>query len=123
MKDRSIHQKPFGFDAEVDFIPFESSDEDNISDSKRSKSRASVATAESTSSPLRKSRSAANEGGRKRKRKDVESSFERSPPAQRQKVVNVTANPWQKDINDYAAYKETAKMYVIKKLLAITLTF
>lgn len=106
---RSTNNKPFGFDTEADFIPFEPSD-DEVSDSRRPESRISVAPADSTSSPLKKARSLANEDGRKRKRKYVESSPERGPPAQRQKIVNVTVNPWQNDMNDYASFKETAKM-------------
>jgi len=117
--DKVTNGKNFGFDTDADFIPFDFSDDtdddDEVNDS-RPVSRGSIQTIDSL--PLQHSDSTNINGtGRKRKRADLESSPERGPPPQRQKFAQTTLNPWQTDINDYAAYKETAKMYCLHSIM------
>ena len=108
-KDIAANGKAFGFDTDADFIPFEFSDEEEVDDTSRD-ARASLNTDSIKRSqpelPL-----LANGDTRKRKRRDYESSPEHGRPSQRQKLTQISLNPWQTDINDYASYKETARMY------------
>lgn len=98
--------KTTGFDNDADFIPFDLSDDDF--DKSRPESRSSIQEGDF----LNKFQDTEGDS-RKRKRNLVESSPERGPPAQRQKTSNVTVNPWQTDIDDYASLKETARMYFL----------
>jgi hypothetical protein len=98
--------KAAGFDNEADFIPFETSDDDL--DSSRPDSRQSL-NESLPPQPLNNFRETNGET-RKRKRKEVESSPERGPPKQRQRL---DINPWQYDIDDYASLKETSRMYLL----------
>jgi hypothetical protein len=110
-KDKLTNGKNFGFDTEADFIPFELSDGDEVDDS-RQESRTSIGAKDSIP-PQPHSTRITNGDGRKRKRREYESSPDRGPPPQRQKLGQVSVNPWQTDIGDYATYKETARMYNI----------
>ena len=112
-KDKATNRKTFGFDTEADFIPFDFSDDDDddvVNDS-RPESRGSIQTVDSIPLSHSDSTNLTNGAGRKRKRGDLESSPERAPPPQRQKFAGIILNPWQTDIDDYASYKETARMY------------
>lgn len=108
-RDKVTGEKNFGFDTDADFIPFDLSEDDD--EDSHPESRGSIQTIDAL--PLQHSDSTdiANRTGRKRKQADLESSPERGPPPQRQKFAKAKLNPWQTDINDYTAYKETAKMY------------
>ena len=111
--DKVANGKNFGFDTDVDFIPFDFSDDDDddeVSDS-RPESRGSIQTIDSLPLQHSESTNTTKGTGRKRKRAELESSPERGPPPQRKKFAETALNPWQTDINDYAAYKETATMY------------
>jgi hypothetical protein len=101
--------KSTGFDNDADFIPFDLSDDDL--DKSRPESRSSLQSVELFPQPISNTRET-DENSRKRKRKDIESSPEKGPPAQRQKTSNVDVHPWQTDIDDYASLKETARMYI-----------
>jgi len=105
--------KASGFDNEADFIPFDLSDggDDDIVDTSRPASRASHVTGDSVAGSHRGLASAANGDGRKRKRTQIESSPERGPPAQRPRLSGAAVNPWHTNVEDYAALKETARMY------------
>ena len=110
-RDKVTSEKNFGFDTDADFIPFDLSEDDDEEDDSHPESRGSIQTIDAL--PLQHSDSTdiTNRTGRKRKQADLESSPERGPPPQRQKFAKTKLNPWQTDINDYTAYKETAKMY------------
>lgn len=99
-----------GFDNDADFIPFDLSDDDF--DKSRPESRSSIQEIELFSAPISNNGSA-DRDSQKRKRKNIESSPERGPPLQRQKMSNVDVNPWQIDIDDYASLQETARVYIL----------
>lgn len=117
-KEKLTNGKTFGFDNEADFIPFELSDDEEVDDSRPESPAVSIGRTTDLipppSSPLASDSSTkiTNGDGRKRKRREYESSPERGPPPQRQKFKQETVNPWQTDINDYASYKETSRMYL-----------
>lgn len=110
--EKTTNGRNFGFDVDADFIPFEMSDEEVRVDDSRPESQVSADSVPPP--PLSDSTTRTTNGdGRKRKRRDYESSPERgAPPLQRQKFRQVSVNPWQSDINDYASCKETARMYL-----------
>jgi hypothetical protein len=116
-RDKFPNSKNFGFDTEADFIPFEFSDDDNVNNS-RQESRMSMETADSMPPRPLDSTRITNGDGLKRKRRDIESSSERGPPSQRQKLEGVNVNPWQTDLTVYASINETAKMYLIDRFEA-----
>src|SRR5271156_6451582 len=111
--------KPFGFDTNADFIPFEfSDDEDGSKDvtDAEIESRGSIATtprdsgSRYTGLPVAEGISSLTNGqGRKRKRDDEDEG----PPSQRPKTGHFTMNPWQKDINGYTFSKEVARLYIL----------
>ena len=110
-RDSLTNGKNFGFDTEADFIPFELSDGDE-GDASRPESRTAIGATDSIP-PQPHSTRITNGDGRKRKRREYESSPDRGPPPQRQKLGQVSLNPWQTGIDDYAPCKETAIMYNI----------
>ena len=110
-RNGSANGKEPGFNIEADFIPFELSDVDEDIDTSRPDSRASYATGESVTASQRGAPALTNGEGRKRKRKQIESSPERGPPTQRPKLTGPTLNPWQTDLTAYASLSETARMY------------
>jgi len=107
--DTMSNGKTIGFDNDADFIPFDLSDDDF--DKSRPESRSSIQETESFALPVGDTKDIETDT-RKRKRKPIESSPERGPPPQRQKVSDVDVNPWQIDIDDYASLNETARMYI-----------
>ena len=107
--DTMANGKTNGFDNDADFIPFDLSDDDF--DKSRPESRSSLQDTEPFPQPVGNTNDAEGDS-RKRKRKAVESSPERGPLPQRQKMSNIDVNPWQFDIDDYASLTETARMYV-----------
>jgi hypothetical protein len=110
-KDGISTGKESGFDNEADFIPFDLFDVDEDIVTSRPDSRASYAAGESVTASQRGVPALTNGEGRKRKRKQTESSPERGPPTQRPKLTGPTLNPWQTDLNAYASLSETARMY------------
>ena len=109
-KDTAANGKAFGFDTDADFIPFEFSDEEEVDDIIGRDALPSPRT-DSIQRPQSELPLLVNGDTRKRKQREYESSPERGRPSQRQKVAQISLNPWQTDINDYASYKETARMY------------
>ena len=109
-RDRVTNGKNFGFDIDADFIPFDFSEDDDDQVNDSPESRGSIQTTDSLPLQHSDSTNITNGAGRKRKRADLESSPQRGPPPQRTKFA---INPWQTDINDYAVYKETARMYCL----------
>jgi hypothetical protein len=116
MKTALSNGKAAGFDNEADFIPFETSDDELASS--RPGSRQSL-NEPLPAQPLNNLRETNGET-RKRKRKDIESSPERGPPKQRQRI---DVNPWQDDIDDYASLKETSRMYLLVLLTFLPLGY
>jgi len=113
--DKIKNGKNFGFDTEADFIPFEHSDGHEVDDS-RPESRTSIGATDPIPHEPHSMR-ITNGDGRKRKRREYESSPDRGPPPQRQKLGQVSVNPWQTDIDAYAPFKETARMYDMPPLM------
>jgi non-canonical poly(A) RNA polymerase PAPD5/7 len=102
--------KASGFDNDADFIPFELSDDDV----ERPESRISNLSQDTQPSRRGQPQKERNNDIKKRKRKDIESSPERGPLTQRQKVAEADLNPWQTNWEDYASLKETARMYTLQ---------
>jgi hypothetical protein len=108
--------KATGFDNEADFIPFEASDDELHSSRPESRQSLNEPLPPQPINNLRET----NGETRKRKRKDIESSPERGPPKQRQRI---DVNPWQNDIDDYASLKETSRMYLLLLLTFLLLGY
>jgi len=113
--------KVSGFDNDADFIPFDASDDDLAASRPGSRlSPPSLPNVQSLAYKPVKPSSILEDDARKRKRRDIESSPERGPPTQKQKIgktkndkVISSPNPWQASTTDYAGNKETSRMFVL----------
>ena len=111
--------KPFGFDSDADFIPFDLSEDENESKEITDAEVASQAAIDRVQSDIvflddavtgsEEKSELANGDGRKRKRDDED---EEGPPSRRLRT-SFTPNPWQKDRNDYTFSKEVSRMYIL----------
>lgn len=107
---KRLRGKTAGFENQSDFIPLELSDDNEI---EPSGPLSRITTFVVEHQPPRRAEPTKETNGdqKKRKRKDVDSSPQRAPPAQRQKTAAPELNPWQTSLECYAGLQETARMY------------